>query len=99
MTTEDYERMLDAQAGVCAICLQPPKPGEALHVDHHDDRGGVRGLLCVCCNNALGQLREDVEVAERALDYLMSDGFVPTGQYVLDVSARTRARLLATASG
>jgi Autographiviridae endonuclease VII len=99
MTQEDYERMLEAQAGVCAICLQPPKPGEVLHVDHHDDRGGVRGLLCVCCNNALGQLREDVGVAQRALDYLMSNGFVRNGQYVLDASARERARLLVRSPG
>ena len=39
------------------------------------------------------------EIAQRALDYLMSDGFVRTGQYVLDASARAWARLLVGASG
>jgi len=91
--------MPGAQVGVCAICLQPPKPGEVLHVDHHDERGGVRGLLCVCCNNALGQLQEDVDGAGCALDYLMSDGFVRTEQYELAASACGRARLLVGASG
>lgn len=76
ITTADYEAMLNVQGGVCAICLEPPKPGESFHVDHHDERGGVRGILCVRCNNALGQLREDLQVASRAVDYLDSDGFV-----------------------
>jgi hypothetical protein len=97
MSTADYEAMLAAQGGVCAICLEPPNDGESLHVDHLDDR--VRGILCVRCNNALGQLREDVEIAERAVDYLASDGFVRTGEYDVHAMAITRARELVSAPG
>lgn len=99
MSLEDYEALLAAQGGVCAICLDAPKPGESFHVDHHDERGGVRSILCVRCNNALGQFREDVVVAERAVDYLASNGFVPSGELELCETAVARARLLVKASG
>jgi hypothetical protein len=99
MTIEAYEAMLAAQGGVCAICGEPPNSGESLHVDHHDERGGVRGILCVRCNNALGQLREDVSVAERAVDYLESNGFARTGVYELHVLAVARAKGLVKAAG
>lgn len=98
MTIEDYEAMLVAQGGACAICLEPPNAGESLHVDHHEGRGGVRGILCVRCNNALGQLREDLESAQRAVEYLESNGFVRTGYYQIRNLSIARARSLVPAS-
>ena len=91
--------MLARQGGVCAVCRQPPKADESFHVDHHDERGGIRGVLCVRCNNALGQLREDVEIAQRALDYLASNGFVRTGEFDLLELTVARAGLLVRVSG
>jgi hypothetical protein len=99
ITLEEYAALLSRQGGVCAICLQPPRPGESFHVDHHDDRGGVRGILCVRCNNALGQLRESVSIAERAVDYLESNGFARTGVYELRAVAVARARELVATPG
>lgn len=49
LTTDQYNEMLVAQQGVCAICQQPPS-GERLFVDHRHDNGRVRGLLCRSCN-------------------------------------------------
>src|SRR5262249_25243486 len=94
-----YEEMLAAQGGVCDICGEAPRPGESFHVDHHDGWGGVGGLLCVRCNNELGQLREDVAIAERAADYLVSNGFVRSGESALREQAVARARELLGASG
>jgi hypothetical protein len=76
ITLEQYEAMMDEQSGCCAICEQPP--GEAnghryklrLHVDHDHNTGNVRGLLCNCCNAALGYLRDDPERAMMAYEYL-----------------------------
>lgn len=34
MTLADYERMLEAQGGGCAVCARPPAPGKYLDVDH-----------------------------------------------------------------
>lgn len=52
---EQYQKMLLAQQGCCAICNQPPKPGERpLAIDHDHATGKARGLLCFRCNANLG---------------------------------------------
>jgi len=79
ITTEDYERMLDAQGGGCAAC--GARPGKRrLHVDHdHACCPGrtscgrcIRGLLCHGCNNALGCVKDDPELLVRLAAYLTS---------------------------
>jgi hypothetical protein len=52
ISSEEYETLLDAQDGVCAICKSPPKKNR-LHVDHCHETGLVRGLLCAHCNSSL----------------------------------------------
>lgn len=75
MTITDYEWMLAAQGGVCAICAAAADPdhrnraNRRLHVDHCHDGGHVRGLLCHACNKALGGFGGDANVA-RAADYV-----------------------------
>jgi hypothetical protein len=64
VSTEDYERMLAAQGGGCAICGAKPK-SRRLHVDHDHRTGTVRGLLCFQHNRAIpyymtGQLALDI---------------------------------------
>lgn len=41
LTLEDYDRMLESQGGVCAICGDPPRDDIALHVDHCHDTGSM----------------------------------------------------------
>ncbi len=45
VTDAEYDRLLAAQGGGCAICGNPPKT-RRLHVDHDHKTGRVRGLLC-----------------------------------------------------
>lgn len=52
VTDEQYERLLAAQGGGCAICGATPKT-RRLHVDHDHKTGAVRGLLCYRCNRFL----------------------------------------------
>jgi hypothetical protein len=73
LTPEEYDRILEAQDGVCALCESPPTPGISLHVDHDHDPGEIRGLLCVRCNNALGLFREDPDLLKRAARYVTAD--------------------------
>ncbi len=75
MTIDDYSAILDAQEGGCAICGDQPAEGQSFHIDHNDD--GVRGILCVRCNNALGQLKDDPELMLRAAEYTTLGGFAP----------------------
>lgn len=72
ITIEQYEQRLAEQGGVCAVCGEPPGPGErgGLHVDHCHDTGRVRGLLCMPCNQGLGQFRDNAAIMRRAITYL-----------------------------
>jgi hypothetical protein len=39
-------------------------------MDHDHQTGRIRGLLCALCNVAIGYLREDPELFDRAKTYL-----------------------------
>ncbi len=69
LTEDEYEAMLEAQGGVCAICKQKPK-ASPLAVDHIHGTDEVRGLLCNLCNPALGLFKDDPERLEAAIKYL-----------------------------
>jgi hypothetical protein len=73
LTLEQYDAMLEAQNGVCAICGEARPEERTLHVDHDHVTGVIRGLLCFRCNNALGDFREEYELFRRAADYLDHD--------------------------
>src|SRR5215213_1302910 len=65
LSQADYEDLLARQGGGCRICGK--RPGKiSLHVDHDHETGDIRGLLCVGCNNALGQFRDDAALLRRA---------------------------------
>lgn len=76
LNSDEYERLLAAQDGVCAICGVPPQV-RRLAVDHdHACCPGetscgkcVRGLLCTPCNVRVGVL-ENVTWVEGANAYL-----------------------------
>jgi hypothetical protein len=69
LTVADYEALLVAQSGRCAICRKKPEKVR-LAVDHDHVTGKVRGLLCTCCNTALGKFNDDVNLFQTAIDYL-----------------------------
>lgn len=71
LTVADYERMLAAQRGRCAICRrQDPRGNGRWHIDHDHVTGQVRGLLCSNCNLALGYLGDDPDVIRAAATYV-----------------------------
>lgn len=69
ITLEEYDRMLKAQGGKCAICSCELK-GRNCHVDHNHETGEVRGLLCHSCNVGLGMFRDDRGRFLKASEYL-----------------------------
>lgn len=82
ISPEEYDTILAAQRGVCAICKMPEKAragklagkrsteARALAVDHDHRTGEVRGLLCAACNGALHRIETIDAWAQRAHAYL-----------------------------
>ena len=56
MTIADYDAMLLAQGGSCAICKSKSagNKGQYFAIDHCHKTGKIRGLLCITCNSRLG---------------------------------------------
>jgi Recombination endonuclease VII len=77
LTLETYDALCKAQGNLCAVCRRPER--RRLHgrvtqlaVDHSHVSGKVRGLLCACCNRALGLLRDDIQLIDKMIAYLES---------------------------
>jgi hypothetical protein len=71
ITVEQYNLMRNNQNYKCYICnIDEDKLDRALAVDHCHHTGKVRGLLCGNCNRFLGQINDNVETAERMVQYL-----------------------------
>ncbi len=73
MTIGDYDRMLEAQGGGCAICGRRPRADISLHVDHDHETARIRGILCFPCNNTLGDFKDDPTRLYAAANYLARD--------------------------
>ena len=71
----EYNRMLEEQNGVCAVCKgEEPKRYKNIAVDHNHTTGEVRGLLCSSCNRALGLLQDNELIIEELLKYKKERG-------------------------
>jgi len=74
VTPAQYDEMLLAQNGLCAICDRPEtilfkgklKP---LAIDHCHKTNKVRGLLCAQCNVGIGNLKHNSEWLRKAALY------------------------------
>lgn len=70
ITIADYDRMLDGQGGMCAICGSTDPVDRSFNVDHDHKTGRVRGLLCRWCNLLLGYAGDDTTRLDSAIEYL-----------------------------
>jgi hypothetical protein len=72
ISVADYNAMLQAQDGKCAICNSCEAGGNSVrfHVDHDHASGSVRGLLCSRCNRLIGAAEESGTILGSALRYL-----------------------------
>lgn len=66
---DQYDAVLAAQNGRCAICQRLPTR-RRLAVDHCHSIRRVRGLLCQKCNLGLGAFNDDIYLLLRAVSYL-----------------------------
>ena len=70
-----YEDFFKKQNGVCAICGNQEtatRNGRVkdLALDHCHTTGRYRGLLCQCCNTALGRVKDDISILKNMIRYL-----------------------------
>lgn len=74
-----FEEMMLAQKGLCAICKKAPQGVRGLHVDHDHSCCStnarscgkcVRALLCDKCNTGLGKFFDSPELLRSAAAYL-----------------------------
>jgi hypothetical protein len=73
VTRAEANAMIEKQGGLCLICQQPAKGKghcSRLHVDHCQESGKIRGMLCVLCNRGLGCFGEDIQRIRAATNYL-----------------------------
>jgi hypothetical protein len=72
ITATEYNTLLHKQNNVCKICGQKEqsKRNKRLAVDHCHTTGKVRGLLCSNCNRGVGLLKDNIQLLEKAIEYL-----------------------------
>lgn len=79
LSAHDFDQMVEAQSGCCAICGSSPGPqGLCIDHDHSCCSKGcsvcVRALLCRSCNTGLGLFKDDPTLLIAASSYLVSYG-------------------------
>jgi hypothetical protein len=70
ITVEEYDKILESQNNVCAICKKMESRGTRLSVDHDHTTLVVRGLVCKNCNLVLGYAQDNPEYLRNAAHYL-----------------------------
>lgn len=73
ITIEDYDKILEAQGGTCAIC-DGGTTKRHFAVDHNHKTGQIRGLLCARCNMGLAKFMDKIINVQRALAHLRGGG-------------------------
>jgi hypothetical protein len=75
---DGFEAIWNAFRGQCGICskeltMPEQKRGQrpsAAVIDHDHNTGNIRGLLCNSCNKAIGLLKDNADLVQKAADYL-----------------------------
>ena len=71
LSIEEYDALLQSQNNCCASCgVHMSTQKRNLAVDHCHSTGKIRGLLCTNCNIGLGMFKDDVNLLQKAIEYL-----------------------------
>ncbi len=71
LTESDFQDMMNAQKGCCAICdIDFGILSRRAAVDHNHSTGKVRGLLCDSCNTLIGKLEKLPHLLQNVNKYL-----------------------------
>jgi hypothetical protein len=93
ITLEQFEAILEAQGGVCAVCKRGDK---VFCVDHNHKTLKIRGIICLNCNlRVIGGARDKDELLINAAVYIAdnpADLIFPEGFYLLKNPPKTRRK-------
>jgi hypothetical protein len=93
ITLVEFEAILAAQGGVCAVCKQGDK---VFCVDHNHKTLKIRGVICLNCNlRVIGGARDKDELLINAAAYVINnpaDLVFPEGFYLLKNPPKTRRK-------
>lgn len=71
ITREEFLQIKELQNNRCAICFTDNNGKRDFHLDHNHTTKKVRGILCHNCNMLLGHAKENLEILDKAKDYLI----------------------------
>jgi hypothetical protein len=78
LSQEQLSKMEQKANFSCEICgLAFSEMSRKPNVDHCHDSGYVRGLLCNPCNFALGGFKDNIELMQKAINYLLKKKELP----------------------
>lgn len=69
LTQDQFNALLVAQGGLCAVCLSN-FDGRKMYVDHDHETTAVRGIVHMECNTMMGLAKDNPYLLERAAAYL-----------------------------
>lgn len=71
LSLDEYNQMFTKNNGCCYICNRHQTSFKTrLAVDHCHTTGKIRGLLCSPCNTALGSFKDNIDILNKAINYL-----------------------------
>jgi len=70
LDAQEHEALFINQNNACALCGTLADSKRELHVDHCHDTKKIRGLLCSCCNQAIGLFKDNPNLMRFAAEYV-----------------------------
>lgn len=68
---DEIEEFFKLHNTICDICGMPEDGRFTnLSIDHDHNTGKIRGMLCNSCNLGLGKFKDNLEILQKAIDYL-----------------------------
>jgi nitrate/TMAO reductase-like tetraheme cytochrome c subunit len=71
ITQEIVDQILLEQNNKCYICSTDFTESVKLNIDHCHTTMKVRGLLCVNCNLGIGHFKDNIELLQSAIEYII----------------------------
>lgn len=71
ITKEIVDQLLQEQDNKCYICSVNFVEGIKINIDHCHTSKKVRGILCINCNLGIGHFKDNIELLENAIKYII----------------------------